>query len=94
MPWCLIDWSQNGALADAVPEPRVFVHDVPCPEAAEMKTTRLRTIWKILDGMIRWTKEWLKLVYDAQSPKSPKTENRRWSKAQKMLEQTQVMTAL
>jgi len=63
-------------------------------KAAEMKTTRLRTIWKILDGMIKWTKEWLKLVYDCPKPEVPKDREQTMVEGTKMLEQTQVMTAL
>jgi hypothetical protein len=53
IPWCFIDWSQKGALAEAVPAPSVFVHEVPCPEAAAAKpTTRPKTTGKMLDGII------------------------------------------
>jgi hypothetical protein len=53
MPWCFIDCSQKGALAEAVPAPRVFVHEVPCPEAAAAKaTTRPKTTGRMLDSMI------------------------------------------
>lgn len=59
----MIDWSQNGALGEAVPGPRGFVHEVPCPKLVAAKLTKRHMMkGRKLDSIMRVSKGRLKLV--------------------------------
>jgi hypothetical protein len=62
MPWCFIESSQNGTLPDAVPGPRVFEHEVPCPKVVGAKSTKRQKTRRVLDNIMTVIKERLKSI--------------------------------